>query len=531
MQMQLFSNDTASKAIIHVPVSEIVISAFNPRRQRADDQIEKLAKRIKTNGFEITRAPWAYRNGKGYEVFAGGTRLMAAKQAGLEDIPIVLHAGYTEAELIRLADEDNENDEYHAPVSIVDTWLHYKYLTDQGWTQRQIADAKGVDQSMVARRLKYAEWSTAVHVLFMENDSLNEGQAREIDALWNFHKLHPWLSRDALMVEIIEARLAKYDKPTAKQFADDIASINEAIQKAQDGLTTLDEAHGAIFLQRLAKAKARTAAAVQGEYTLVLRQYEAHKRQIELDARAQADEAERERQHVARMAEIESRRDKLLRKLKHGDATENPIPLGTKLVLTDPPYGMEFQSNRRTVSAKADKIANDDESAFDLLGEVLAESYKRMADDSVLLVWSGWRHECQFREIIESCGFTIRNSIIWNKPNHGSGDLEGSYAPKHERVIHAVKGNPKMNKRHDDVLQGKEFLKNEHTTKKPVDLLRLFIEAHTNPGDIVADPFMGTGSTMVAAYQTERDFWGCEISKKWHDVASQEIYNLMKEQS
>lgn len=527
MQMALFDSGTVSKAIVHLPVDQLQLSSFNPRRQRPAQHVQKLAERITRNGFEITRAPWGYRNGKGYEIFAGGTRLEAARLAGLTDIPVVLHSGYTEAQIIKLADEDNENDEYHAPVSIVDTWLHYKYLSDNGWTQQQIADAKGVSQSTVKFRLQYADLSESVHAAISTNQFITEAHAREFLQLVQCTNLTPWLDRDGLMAEIIEARLAKSDKPTAKQFAADIALINEAIDKARQGLAQLDEAHQRMFLDGLTNARARTSAQVHGIYANVLSRYQAHKKHLADEARAQADAVESERIRIERKAQLEANRQKTLAKIKLGDARTEQIPAGTRLLLTDPPYGMEFQSNRRTVSARADKIANDDESAFDLLREVLKLAYPRMADDSVLLVWSGWRYECQFRTIIESCGFTIRNSIIWNKPNHGSGDLEGSYAPKHERIIYAVKGNPKMNKRHDDVLTGREFMGTEHPTEKPLDLLRLFIQTHTNEGDIVADPFAGVGSTLVAAYDTGRDMWGCEIDSQWHAVATQQIYNKM----
>jgi hypothetical protein len=62
------------------------------------------------------------------EVFAGGTRLEAARVVGLEDVPVLVHEGLSDEEVARRADLDNENDEYHEPVPVVDVWAEYHRL-------------------------------------------------------------------------------------------------------------------------------------------------------------------------------------------------------------------------------------------------------------------------------------------------------------------------------------------------------------------------------------------------------------------
>jgi len=70
----------------------------------------------------------------------------------------------------RLADEDNENDEYHVPVPLLDIWAEYRRLSvEEGWTQRQIAKAKGVQQSLVAERLAYAMFPQQVLAAMIEH--------------------------------------------------------------------------------------------------------------------------------------------------------------------------------------------------------------------------------------------------------------------------------------------------------------------------------------------------------------------------
>ena len=82
--------------ITMVLVADCLHSRFNTRKTRSDEQITHLAERIKRNGFEQTRAPWAVAVNGHYEVFAGGTRLESARKADLREIPVLLHEGLTE---------------------------------------------------------------------------------------------------------------------------------------------------------------------------------------------------------------------------------------------------------------------------------------------------------------------------------------------------------------------------------------------------------------------------------------------------
>jgi len=209
-----------------------------------------------------------------------------------------------------------------------------------------------------------------------------------------------------------------------------------------------------------------------------------------------------------------------------GNSIEETLnaPNNIKCVLTDPPYGMQFISNRRTATAKDSGIKNDDtiENAVDITKQVYINLYSKMADDSVLFSFIGWKQERFFMSMIEEVGFTIKNSIIWVKNNHGSGDLTGSFSPKHERIIFAVKGSPKLNFRPEDVLNGSEIV-TEHPTSKPIDLLEILIKATTNEGDIIADPFAGHGSTGIAASRLKRNYWLCELDEYNHSQINKNI--------
>jgi site-specific DNA-methyltransferase (adenine-specific) len=230
---------------------------------------------------------------------------------------------------------------------------------------------------------------------------------------------------------------------------------------------------------------------------------------------------------IVNIAVLESPNE--LQRIYLGDSrliSEN-YPNGIKLVLTDPPYGADFQSNRRVISDKADKIENDSniKDALLLTENVISTIFPKMANDSAVLMWCNWQFEFEFRNLLESFGLIIKNSIVWVKKNHGTGDLYGAFAPKHERLIFAVKGRPTFTSygRLPDVLDGSEFLNTEHPTPKPIDLLSKLICALTEESDIVVDPFNGCGSTAVAAIKNKRLFYGSEISEKYYNES---IFNV-----
>ena len=188
------------------------------------------------------------------------------------------------------------------------------------------------------------------------------------------------------------------------------------------------------------------------------------------------------------------------------------IDFKIKCVITDPPYGMNYISNRRTASEKDKGISNDEnlDLAIETVNKVFSKLYNKMEENSALFCFIGWKQEKYFIELIEDIGFKVKNVLIWNKNNHGTGDLIYSFAPKHERIIYATKGKVKLNYRHPDVLEGSD-IRTSHPTSKPIDLLKKLIESTTMQNDIIVDPFAGHGSTGIAAKELNRNYWLCEL--------------------
>ena len=213
-------------------------------------------------------------------------------------------------------------------------------------------------------------------------------------------------------------------------------------------------------------------------------------------------------------------------RLMKGDCLERmkDIPDGSvDMILTDPPYGMDFQSNRRVVKDKFSKIENDKN--VDWLPELLQECYRTMTDNSAIYCFCSWHKIDVFKQEIEKL-FKIKNVIVWVKNNHGSGDLKAAYAPKHEFVIYAHKGRSLFrDKRISDVMEYPKIhsSKLQHPTEKNTGMLELFIKNNSDKDAVILDPFMGSGSTGVAAKNLNRKFIGIEMDKGYFNIAKKRI--------
>ena len=110
----------------------------------------------------------------------------------------------------------------------------------------------------------------------------------------------------------------------------------------------------------------------------------------------------------------------------------------------------------------------------------------------------------------------MKNILVWEKNNHGSGDLLGDYAPKYELIIFCSNGSKKLNGgRSSNVIKCAKMPTDNHPTEKPTNLLRHLIEKSTNKGDLVLDTFAGSFSTARACKEIGRDFICFEVEPEY----------------
>jgi site-specific DNA-methyltransferase (adenine-specific) len=195
----------------------------------------------------------------------------------------------------------------------------------------------------------------------------------------------------------------------------------------------------------------------------------------------------------------------------HGDCRDVlPVLPSSDLVITDPPYGMNFQSNYR--KTKHTKIIGDDNLPLDLIWLSLSKASR------AAYVFCRWDNLPQMPN--------PRSVLAWVKNNWSMGDLDHEHGRQWEACCFYPKTGHEFIKRIPDVLTVDRTANERHPTEKPESLLGALIAA--NVGEVVLDPFMGSGTTLRAAKNRGRKSVGIEIEEKYCEIAakrmSQEVF-------
>ncbi len=192
------------------------------------------------------------------------------------------------------------------------------------------------------------------------------------------------------------------------------------------------------------------------------------------------------------------------------------------LICSDPPYGMSYQSAWRTATPQYDKIEND--TSLEWLAPVLKEAFRVLKDDTHIYLFCNDYAISDFRKEMEAVGFIPKRTLVWVKNNHTSGDLNGDYGNKTEFILYAQKGRRFLNGNRDtNVIEESREASELHPTQKPVNLMMFLIEKSSNEGELVLDPFAGSGTTLIAAKQLNRNAIGIEIAPQYAKIAQQRL--------
>lgn len=198
-------------------------------------------------------------------------------------------------------------------------------------------------------------------------------------------------------------------------------------------------------------------------------------------------------------------------KLIHGDSLtvlRQMEPESVDAIITDPPYGINY------VSPTGARIQNDTAPFIWFLYDAFRVLKPGSSGRGTLVCFTRWDVQQVFIDAIRLAGFIVKSEVIWDKIQHGMGDLKSQFAPSHENIIFAVKGKFSFpGHRPKDLITHRKLPGSQmiHPTEKPVPLLADLITAVTKPGDLILDPFAGSGSTLVAAKKTGRRFTGIEL--------------------
>ena len=205
-------------------------------------------------------------------------------------------------------------------------------------------------------------------------------------------------------------------------------------------------------------------------------------------------------------------------------------------VITDPPYGMAFQSGRKTEeSDTGDRVKSWDaiegdadlEEAVELIKNTLGQIVRVLKDGGHAYIFCDWRGIHEIKPLVDGV-LNVKNVLVWDKGSMGIGDLENNWGYSHEFIIFATLGDratPLSNATRNVLEHGRPNRTDyQHPTMKPESLLVELVQTSTREGDRILDPFMGSGTTAVAAIQNDRDYVGFELDEdNYRDVIERRI--------
>ena len=207
------------------------------------------------------------------------------------------------------------------------------------------------------------------------------------------------------------------------------------------------------------------------------------------------------------------------------------------LVLTDPPYEISRQSNFASGEPTGRDVDRfrisidfgewDAGGSFNL-DQMCREIFRILKQSGYFVCFYDLWKICELKNAMLCAGFCQLRFIEWVKTNPVPINSKLNYLTNaREIAVCAVKGgNPVFNSEYDNGIYSFPIYHEDerfHPTQKPVDLFRSLILKHSNPGDIVFDPFMGSGTTAIAAIIEKRHFLGFELNMDYYKKAIRRI--------
>lgn len=228
----------------------------------------------------------------------------------------------------------------------------------------------------------------------------------------------------------------------------------------------------------------------------------------------------------------------LTHQIWHGDSTELATRFHAKKriqsVITDPPFGIDNQSNMAVTQAgkgHARKIANDEspEIAMATFTRVMEAVTPGMKDESDIYVFTSHQVLEEWltftRELLKPHGFTRKAILVWEKDGPGMGDLN-TWGMGCEFILYYKRGSrERSDTRRNNVLHLPQLRPNQliHPHEKPLPLLELLIKHSTDKGDFVLDPFGGSGSLVRAAERCGRSAIAIEYDQYNYEQALKKL--------
>ena len=187
----------------------------------------------------------------------------------------------------------------------------------------------------------------------------------------------------------------------------------------------------------------------------------------------------------------------------------------------DPPYGISFVPTHRKILAIPEKLANDDKPHTEFVGPIV----RTVKNGGAVYLCTRFDVAAQWMDALKETGAKVKNPVYWIKTLPSQGDTLGDRGNCVEIVLfahiggrHLLRGKREMNAWTISRPEG-----NGHPTPKPVELVRRCIQASSDTGDTILDPFLGGGTTAVACALTGRHCIGVELDSRYFDLACKRV--------
>lgn len=215
------------------------------------------------------------------------------------------------------------------------------------------------------------------------------------------------------------------------------------------------------------------------------------------------------------------------------------------LIVTDPPFAIDFKAVRGNYNRKKSNVLEGyneikQENYYEFSYEWLTQAYRVLKDSGSMFVFSGWTNLKDILNAVSDAKFQIINDIIW-KYQFGVV-TRNKFVTSHYHCLYLCKENSKRKfYRNSRFVDGSEryrdmedvwYIKREYwrgeektPTKLPTEIIKKILQYASLEGDLVLDPFLGSGQVVVVSKEMNRKYLGFEIVKNYFDFAGKRLVN------
>lgn len=494
--------------------------SYFERRDRRQSAVDELKERIENRGYNPARPMRVVKDNGDLLVADGNHRLQALRELGYDE-PVPCHVT-PDGDPVTIGVEANRDEDVYAPEDLFDTLDTIEHLRDEGLTQAEIGDKLGWGESKV--KSHSALLSNIVSPVL--NLAREHQKGRETSGVSGetFDFTEYWFRTSGLYDLEAEWQAAGEDEPKHAQrrfmewFCED-QNCDAGKQKVQSKIEDLLEIKEQLEL-------------VDQELSEGVDQSDREELLADVKSNSYAKDSLRDA--------IENLNVGAKNRMQFGvDALDELSKLDANsidCVVTDPPYGVDFESHRDTDYSTFD---TDKEGMLALLDSTFEQLQRVCKDDAHLYLFFPMRHICDIRRLASNYFDVTETPLIWLKNNHAptqdtKDGFDSMYAHQYESILYCQmpKGQSRglnngdsvsTNVLEHDIIKGDDRW---HDSQKPVSLLAELIELSTGAKQVVLDPFAGSGSTCLAAKQTNRFYKGFEKSKEYQDRFKREVRKL-----